>query len=181
MPSARVEGLLRRGEATARDALQRAVIEGDAWRLSGRRTLDDGQSFNIHIDPQEAGGTVHVEAPAILPDETADITIIHNATVANLADDLTVHNQRYDVPTESLETVVQRVPDGDVSGGSVTEQSRVTDTNQLPKTGGEEARAIWRTVPVGETLTLQITDDSGGNDNVFSFVLTFYEGPSLPD
>lgn len=161
--------------------LQRAVIAGDAWRVSARQTLSDGEEFIIHIVPNEDSGTLHLEAPAVNPDTVANFDVFHDATPNETVDDLIIHNQRYDVPHDAIDAMVVRVPDGQLTGGTKTEESRLSADTPRPESGGEASRGIWRTVPVGDVISIVITDDSGGNNNEFSLVLTLYEGDIFPD
>lgn len=170
---------------TSANILTTAVTTGHAYRISGRQTLDDGQEFTVHIDPNEASGTVHMAAPAILPDEAGDIDIYENAVPQTTVDDLTVHNMRYDegAGQERPEATVVRVPDSDLdtTDADRTEQARVFPDQPYPTPGDAPARAIWRTIPPTDTVSIVITDTSGGNANVFSFAMTLYEGDTLPD
>ena len=161
--------------------LQRAVIGGNAWRVSVRTALDDDDEFTVHIEPNEVSGTLHLEAPAINPDAEANFDVFHDAEPQETVDDLVIHNQRYDVPHDAIEATVVRVPDGQLSGGTKTEETRISPDKILPVTGGEDARGIWRTVPVGDVISIRITDRSGGTDNMLGFVTTLYEGDIFPD
>ena len=163
--------------------LMLAVMTGDAYRVSGRQTLADGEEFIVHFDPVAAGGTIHIEPPAVLPDAAANIAVWENADPgANLVDDLFVHNMRYD-GQEQPDATIQRVSNGGLTTTSAdqTEESRVIADINWNAPAGVSQRGIWRTIPVGETVTIVITDDSGGSNNVFSFDTVVYEGDSVPE
>lgn len=73
--------------------LQEAVMQGEAYRVSARRTLAAGEEFIVYINPVEAGGTIHIEPPSVLPEGVADIDVYENPDPqGNLVDDLEVHN-----------------------------------------------------------------------------------------
>jgi hypothetical protein len=100
----------------------------------------------------------------------------------NTVDDLFVHNMRYD-GAESPEATVVRVSNSglDTTSADQTEESRVVSGQGWNAPQGAPVRGIWRTIPVGETVSLVITDDSTGSGNVFSFDTVVYEGPTLRD
>ena len=166
--------------------LLHCVAEGEAYRVSKRLARDDGQEFTVHIDPVSAGGTVHIAAPAIEAEEAADVDVWENADPgADTVDDLFVHNMRYDSGqgSEQPEATIVRVTDSglDTTGADKTEETLIQGGGVMASTGDEDLRGIWRTIPVGETISIVVTDRSGGNDNRFSFDTVVYEGEILPD
>lgn len=46
--------------------------------------------------------------------------------------------------------------------------------------GGEERRGIWRVIPVGETVSIILTDRSNGSGNIYGFDTVVYEGETFP-
>lgn len=171
----------------AHSRLQEAVIEGEAYRVSKRHTLADGEELTVHIVPVSAGGTVHIETPAITTPVACDIDVWENAdpdgTANDTADDLFVHAMRYDVSPETPQATIQRVTDGslDTSSADQTEQTRVQTNEQYNQPGGAGLRGIWRTIPVGERVSFVITDQSNGSGNVYGFDTVVYEGSVLPE
>jgi len=179
-----LKSLLIDGGATTHDRLQKAVIAGDAYRVSKRHTLADGEEFIIHVDPADAGGTVHIATPAIDTAQRAEIDVWENADPqTNLVDDLFVHAMRYDVDPETPEATVQRVSDSglDTSSADQTEQTNIRSGGDYNTPGDTELRGIWRTIPVGETVSFVITDQSNGSGNVYGFDTVVYEGDTLPE
>lgn len=169
-------GLSRGG--TAFD-LREATIQGDAYRVSKRHTLADGEEFIFHLDPVAAGGTVHIETPAITTPQRCDVDVWENADPGSSTnDDLFTHVTRYDVAPETPEATVTRVSTGslDTSSADQTEQTRIEAGEQYNTPGGTPSRGIWRTIPVGETVSFIITDQSNGSGNVYGFDTVFYEG-----
>lgn len=166
--------------------LQAAVIDGDAYRVSKRHTLADAEELSIHFVPVSAGGTIHIETPAITTPANCDIDVWENAdpdgTAGDTADDLFVHAMRYDVSPETPEATITRVTNGslDTSTADQTEQTRVNANEQYNAPGGGAMRGIWRTIPVGERVTFVITDQSNGSGNVYGFDTVVYEGKKLP-
>lgn len=161
-----------------------AVVRGDAYRVSKRHSLDDGEEFILHVDPVSAGGTVHIATPALDTPELCHIDVYENADPqTNLVDDLFVHAMRYDVTPEAPEATVQRVSTGglDTSGGDQTEQTKIESGKDYNTPGDTEQRGIWRTIPVGETVSFVITDQSGGTANTYGFDTVIYEGDSVPE
>lgn len=165
----------------------RAVVEGNAYRISKRHTLADGEELTIHFVPVSAGGTIHIETPAITTPTACDIDVWENAepdgSADDTADDLFVHAMRYDEAPEGPEATVQRVTDGSLATGAAdqTEQTRVVSGEQYNTPGGEARRGLWRTIPVGETVSFIITDQSNGSGNVYGFDTVVYEGETFPD
>lgn len=163
--------------------LTQAVINGDAYRVSARRTLSDGEEFIIHLDPVDTGGTIYLEAPAVQTEIRALYDVYENADPGtNLVDDLEVHNMRYD-GDETPEATVQRVSNGglDISSADKTEETFADSTNEGVDTGSAETRAIYRVIPTTDIISLVITDDSGGTNNNFAIDLVVYEGDTLPE
>lgn len=164
----------------------RAVISGTAYRVSKRQTLAQGEEFILHFDPVSAGGTIHIEPPSILPDAAADVDVWENADPGtNAVDDLFVHNMRYDTG-EGAETpgaTIVRVSNGglDTSTADKTEESRVISQVPWNSPGGSPSRGIWRTIPVGETVSIVVTDRSSGSGNVFAVDTVVYEGDIFPE
>lgn len=162
----------------------RAVINGDAYRISKRHTLADGEELTVHIEPVSAGGTVHIETPAITTPANCDVDVWENADPGTSTnDDLFVHAMRYDVSPETPEATVTRVTDGGLATGSAdqTEQTRVGANEQYNTPGGESRRGLWRTIPVGETVSFVITDQSNGSGNIYGFDAVVYEGDTFPN
>lgn len=160
-----------------------AVMLGQGYRVSKRQTLDDGEEFIAHFDPKAAGGTIHIEPPSLLPEGVADIDVWENADPGeNLVDDLFVHNMRYD-GRETPEASIQRVSNGGLTttNADQTEESRAASDVPWNAPQGAPTRGIWRTIPVGETVSIVVTDDSGGANNVLAFDTVVYEGDILPE
>lgn len=165
--------------------LEAAVIAGNAYRVSKRHTLSDGEELIVHFDPVSAGGTIHIEPPSLLPEGVADIDVWENADPGqNLVDDLFVHNMRYDsgAGNEQPQATVQRVSNGGLTttDADQTEQSRAAADVPWNAPQGAPTRGLWRTIPVGETVSIVITDDSGGAGNILAFDTVVYEGKKLP-
>lgn len=167
--------------------LQRAALNGEAYRVSKRHTLADGEELIVHFVPVSAGGTIHIETPAITTPAACNIDVWENAspdgTTDDTADDLFVHVTRYDIAPEAPDATVQRVTNGslDTSSADQTEQTRVEAGEQYNMPGGVAVRGIWRTIPVGEAISFVITDQSNGSGNVYGFDTMVYEGPTLRD
>lgn len=161
----------------------RAIVNGEGYRVSRRPTLADGEQFIVHFDPVESGGTIYIETPAITTPANCDIDVWENADPGDstVADDLFVHAMRYDVSPETPAATVVRVSDGglDTSVGDKTEETRVTANEQYNTPGGEARRGIWRVIPVGETVSFIITDQSNGSGNVYGFDTVVYEGKAF--
>lgn len=161
-----------------------STVAGEAYRVSKRTTLDDGGELIVHIDPADVGGTVHIATPAIEPDEACDVDVWENADPGTSTnDDLFVHAMRYDVSPETPEATVTRVTSGglDTSSADQTEQTHISAGGDYNTPGDSPQRGIWRTIPVGETVSFVITDRSGGNSNIYGFDTVIYEGDILPD
>lgn len=163
-----------------------AVVKGNAYRVSKRISLADGEQLIIHLDPVEAGGTIHIEPPSVLPEGVANVDVWENADPGtNLVDDLEVHNMRYDSGqgTEFPEATIQRVSDGglDTTPADKTEESRAAADVPWNAPQGAPTRGIWRTIPVGETVSMVVTDDSGGQGNILAFDTVVYEGEAMPE
>lgn len=163
--------------------LTEAVIAGDAFRISKRQSIDDGQEFIVHFDP---GDTVlYIATPAIDPPEIALIDVYENADPGTSGvDDLQIHNMRYDVPEsdEQPNASITRVATGglDISSADQTEETQLRGGGEYQTPGDTEARGIWRIISGSETVSMVITDDSGGTANRYSFDTVVYEGPTLP-
>lgn len=166
-----------------------AVMKGEAYRVSARQTLADGEEFTAHFVPATAGGTIHIEPPSVLPEGASNIDVYENAdpdgTAGDTADDLQVHNMRYDTGqgTETPGATIQRVTNGslDTSTADKTEDSRVASGTNWNAPQGSPVRGIWRTIPVGERVSIVVTDDSSGSGNVLAFDTVVYEGSILPN
>lgn len=173
-----IEDLLARAE--------RSVTTGQAYRVSKRQSLDDGQELIVHFDPQESGGTIHIEPPSLLPEGVADVDVYENADPGtNTTDDMVVHNMRYDSGsgTEQPKASILRVSDGglNTTAADKTEESRAAADVTWNAPQGAPARALWRTIPTTENVSIVITDDSGGANNVLAFDTVVYEGDIYPD
>ena len=161
-----------------------AVDRGKAYRVSKRQSIDDGQEFTIHFIPADDGQTLFIESPAIDPEELADIDIYENAepNEGETNDDVYVHNMRYDVDAENEEpdATVLRVNDSelDTANADKTEETLVRQGGEYQTPGGEERRGLWRIISGDETVTVVITDRSGGNNNICAFDTVIYEGLS---
>lgn len=161
-----------------------AVINGDAYRVSKRHTLADSEELIVHFDPVVAGGTIHIATPAIDTARRAEIDIWENADPgANLVDDLFVHATRYDVEPETPEATIQRVSSGglDTTNADKTEETNIRQGGDYNTPGDTAQRGIWRTIPVGETISFVITDQSNGSGNVYGFDTMVYEGDTFPN
>lgn len=177
-----MSGTFGRPPERGQTAFAKAVVNGDAYRVSKRHTLADGEELIVHIDPVVAGGTVHIETPAISTPANCDIDVWENADPGTSTnDDLFTHAMRYDVDPETPDATVTRVTDQglDTSVADQTEQTRVRADTNYNTPGGEEQRAIWRTIPVGETVSFVVTDRSNGSGNVYGFDTVIYEGTTL--
>lgn len=169
--------------------LQECVMRGEGYRVSSRHTLAAGEEFTVYFEPVSAGGTIHIEPPSLLPEGVADIDVFEDAqpdgTADDTADDLFVHNMRYDsgLGAETPEATVQRITDGslDTSGADQTEETRAAADVPWNAPQGAPTRGIWRTIPVGENVTIRVTDRSAGSGNVLAFDTVVYEGEILPD
>lgn len=162
----------------------RAVLNGDAYRVSKRHTLADGEELILHFDPVPAGGTIHIATPAIDSAQRAEIDVWENADPgANLVDDLFVHAMRYDVEPETTDATIQRVSDGglDTTNADKTEETNVRQGGNYNTPGDASQRGIWRTIPVGEAISFVITDQSNGSGNIYGFDCVVYEGDTLPN
>lgn len=161
-----------------------AVMKGEAYRVSTRHTLADGEELIVHMDPVQAGGTIHIETPAISTPQNADVDVWENADPGTSTnDDLFVHAMRYDVAPEEPQATITRVSNGglDTSGADQTEQTHIEANREYNTPGGTAQRGIWRTIPVGETVSFVITDQSNGSGNVYGFDTVVYEGSILPN
>lgn len=181
-------------ELTGEDRVYEAAVRGESYRVTPEPTtdddgfaLDDGQSFTVRIVPVSAGGTLHIQAPTIDPEEKARIEVYENAspdgTADDTANDLLVHNQRYDqgVGSETPEATIQRVTNGslDVSGADQTEHRLLRTGQSYQEDAGP--RVFWRTVPLGDDISIRVTDVSGGTANELDFALVLFEGNILTD
>lgn len=164
--------------------LSQAVVYGDAYRVSMRHTLSDGEELIVFFDPAAAGGTIHIETPAIDNPQACNIDVWENPAdpSANFAGDLLAHAMRYDVTPETPEATVDRVTTGnlDTSGADKTEETHIRTDGDYNTPGGEARRGLWRTIPVGETIAFVVTDQSGGANNVYGFDTVVYEGDTVP-
>lgn len=161
----------------------RALANGDAFRVSKRHTLADGEQLIAHFDPVEAGGTIWIETPAITTPANCDIDVWENADPGTSTNgDLFVHAMRYDVSPETPEATITRVSDGglDTSSADKTEETRVGVEQNYNTPGGEERRGIWRVIPVGEAVSIVLTDRSNGSGNIYGFDTVVYEGETFP-
>lgn len=161
----------------------RAIANGDAYRVSTRHTLADGEQLIAHFDPVASGGTIYIETPAIDTPANANIDVWENADPGtSTVDDLFVHAMRYDVEPETPDASITRVTDGglDTTAADQTEQTRLGASRPYNTPGGEARRGIWRVVPVGETVSFIITDQSNGSGNVYGFDTVVYEGDTFP-
>lgn len=168
------------------DVFKRALLNGDAYRASNRTTLADGEEFIVHFAPSEAGGTMHIESPAISPDAAADVDVWENADPeGNAVAGLKVHNMNYGVAEadEQPTGTVTIVGGGglNTTGADQTEETLVRSGTEYNTPGGEEQRGLWRKVPASENVTVVITDRSGGSNNEYSFDTVVYEGDTFPD
>lgn len=173
---------------------QRAAIKGEAYRITPQPTtgadgfaLDDGEAFTLRINPVEAGGTVHLQTPNIDPADKATVEIFENAapdgTTDDTADDLFIHNQRYDEGqgNETPTATIQRITDGslDTTGADQTEHRLLRSGRSYEDTPGE--RMFWRSVPITDDISIRVTDVSGGTANELDFSLVLFEGTIFPD
>lgn len=162
----------------------RAVLNGNAYRVSKRHTLADGEEFTVLFDPSSSGGLINIATPAISTPQLCNIDVWESAqpdgTASDTADDLFVHNMRYDLGEgqESPDATITRVTDGslDTSNADQTEQTRVQATEQYNTPGDTEGRGIWRVIPVEDTVAFVITDQSNGSGNTYGFDAVVYEG-----
>lgn len=169
--------------------LQEAVMRGEAYRVSARQTLASGEEFSAYFEPVADGGTIHIEPPSVLPEGVANIDVFEDAqpdgTAGDTADDLQVHNMRYDTGqgTETPAATVQRITNGslDISAADQTEESRAAADVPWNAPQGAPTRGIWRSIPVGENVTIRVTDESSGSGNILAFDTVVYEGELLPD
>ena len=185
-------------EALRKDTLNRfasaAMDTGEAFRITPQPTgddggfeLDNGEQFILQIVPTESGGTLHLEAPIIDPEEKARIDIYENAEPndeeLHTNDDLFIHNQRYDkgmADKEVPDATIRRIDSGELN----TTPADQTEHRVL-REGREYAaevtdRNIWRTVPFGDNISIVVEDRSGGNNNALDFSLVLFEGDRLP-
>lgn len=165
-----------------------AVINGDAYRISKRQSIDDGQEFIVHFDPAGADPdqVLYIATPSIDPPENALIDVYENADPGTSTnDDLQIHNMRYDVQAseEQPDATITRVSTGglDTTGADQTEETQVRGNGEYQTPGDTELRGIWRIISGDETVSMVITDDSGGTANRYAFDTVVYEGPSLPE
>lgn len=169
--------------------LQECVMRGEAYRVSARNTLAAGEEFSAYFEPVSSGGTIHIEPPSVLPEGVADIDIFEDAqpdgTAGDTADDMQVHNMRYDsgIGAETPAATIQRITNGslDTSSADQTEESRAAADVPWNAPQGAPTRGIWRTIPVGENVTIRVTDRSAGSGNILAFDTVVYEGDMLPD
>lgn len=161
-----------------------SVFAGQAYRVSLRHTMDDTEELTIYFEPVAAGGTIHIAPPAIESPEAANVDVWENPAdpSENFAGDVFVHNMRYDAQ-ESPEATIDRVTTGNLTTTSAdqTEESLVRAGDRFNSPLDVSQRGIWRTIPVGETIAMVITDQSGGANNLYSFDTVVYEGDILPD
>lgn len=161
-----------------------AVMTGDAYRVSLRHTLADGEELILFFQPVSAGGTIHIAPPAIEPPTAADIDVWENPAdpSSNFGGDVFVHNMRYD-GQESPNATIDRVTNGNLNttNADQTEETLLRSDQEFKTPGDVNQRAIWRTIPVGETIAMVITDRSGGTQNEYSFDTVVYEGDSVPE
>lgn len=160
----------------------RAIVNGEAYRVSKRHTLADGEEFIAHFVPVSDGGTIYIETPAIQTPQDCDIDVWENADPGTSTnDDLFVHAMRYDVSPETPQATITRVSNGglDTSSADQTEQTRVGANREYNTPGGEARRGIWRVIPVGETISFVVTDQSNGSGNVYGFDTVVYEGKAF--
>lgn len=157
---------------------------GEAYRVSLRHTMGDGEELTIYFEPVGSGGTIHIAPPAVESPEVAEVDVYENPAdpSANFAGDVFVHNMRYDAQ-ETPDAVVDRVTTGnlDTTGADQTEESLIRASDRFNSPLDVAQRGIWRTIPVGETIGMVITDQSGGASNLYSFDTVVYEGEILPD
>lgn len=163
--------------------LSQAVVDGNAFRVSKRQSIDDGQEFIVHFDPG-GGEVLYIATPAVDPPENALIDVYENADPGTSTnDDMFVHNMRYDVPAEeeTPEASITRVSTGglDLTGADQTEQTQVRGNGEYQTPGDLSQRGIWRIISGDETVTVVITDDSGGTANRYAFDTVVYEGPDF--
>lgn len=167
----------------------RAINEGHAYRVSKRHTLADGEELTVLFDPVAAGGAIAIETPAINTPQACDVDVWESAqpdgTANDTADDLFVHNMRYDLGDgrESPEATIQRVTNGslDTSSADKTEETRLQANREYNTPGGEALRTIWRVIPIEDTVAITITDQSNGSGNVYGFDTVVYESGPYPD
>lgn len=165
------------------DLFTRSVIEGESYRASRRKTLSDGEELIVHIDPVSAGGTVYLEPPRVNPEERANYNVFENADPGtSTTSELFVHNMRYD-GQESPEATVTDVSSGglDTSGADQTEETLIDQDNSEISTGGAGTRGVYRIVPTTDTISIVVTDQSGGNNNDYGIDITIHEGDVFPD
>lgn len=165
----------------------RSVVEGNAYRVSLRHTMSSGEQLIVYFEPVESGGTIHIAPPAIESPQLAYVDVWENPPdpSANFADDVFVHAMRYDTSPETPEAVVNRVTTGNLdttpADTDQTEESLVRGGQQFNTPGDSSRRGIWRTIPVGETIAMVVTDQSNGSGNQYSFDTVVYEGDTFPE
>lgn len=165
--------------------LQKAALNGEAYRVSKRHDLDQDQELIVFFKPVSAGGTIHIETPAISSPQNANVDVWENPSDPsnNFGGDLEVHVTRYDATPETPEATIDRVTTGNLTTTSAdkTEETRIQANEDYNTPGGSEVRGIWRTIPVGETIAMVITDKSTGSGNTYGFDTMVYEGSTLRD
>ena len=173
------------------DRITYAAMRGQSYRItpdevvgSDGYPLDDGEEFTVQIVPTEAGGTVHLQTPTINPEEQSVVDVFENAepdgTEGDTADDLLIHNMRYDsgMGQEVPEATIRRITDGslNLTPADQTEHRLIRNGQSYE----DAPRQIWRTVPVGDNISIRVTDASGGNANELDFAIVVLEGGLLP-
>lgn len=162
------------------DIFDRAIANGNAYRVSMRHTMADGEELIIHFDPASSGQTLYIVTPAIEPPEIALIDVYENAAPgASTNDDLQIHNMRYDVAAEdeTPDATITRVTNGglDTSSADKTEETQLRGNGEYQTPGDTERRALWRIISGSETVSMVITDDSGGAGNRYGYDTAIYE------
>lgn len=162
------------------DIFDRAVANGNAYRVSTRHTMADGENLTIHFDPSTLNGPLYIATPAIEPPEKALVGVYENADPNATNTDLKTHNMRYDVGSakETPNSTITRVTNGELNttGSDQTEETQVRSSGEYLTPGDTERRALWRITSGTENVSMVITDDSGGSNNRYGFDTVVYEG-----
>lgn len=163
------------------DILMRAVVNGDAYRVSQRVSVPNNNELIVHIDPADAGGTIWLGPPKINPPGTFDYDVWENAEPGTSTNDsLFVHNMRYD-GTDTPQATVTGVDDSglDTSSADQTEQTLGDSNAGDIATEDISQRGIYRIIPTTDTISIVITNTSG-NSQDFGFNQVLYEGDTIP-
>lgn len=181
-------GTMQNAGGYSHSMMTEAVIKGDAYRVSTRHTMSDLEELIVHFDPAgtDPDQVLYIATPAIDTPENARVDVYENADPgASVNSDLEIHNMRYDVPAsmETPQASITRVTDGglDLTNAEKTEETQIQSQGEYQTPGDLAQRGIWRIISGTETVSMIITDESGGVDNRYAFDTVVYEGPSLPE